>query len=136
MWQTAIWQLAWTMHTFHYCRSHLQDAYRREEIAEGAGLSRTIGWFTSMFPVRLEGSGPAGASPPDSPVGGGSDPAMPMSHIVEISAATHDRPRAPNCGPPLPSPPPCSTEKDAAELADLWLTGLRAVAAYAEFPHP
>ncbi|MEU8827138.1 non-ribosomal peptide synthase/polyketide synthase [Streptomyces sp. NPDC048636] len=33
------------------------EAHGREEIFEGVDLSRTVGWFTSMFPVALEGSG-------------------------------------------------------------------------------
>ncbi|MFI1104554.1 amino acid adenylation domain-containing protein [Streptomyces melanogenes] len=31
------------------------EGHGREEIAEGLDLSATVGWFTSMFPVRLEG---------------------------------------------------------------------------------
>ncbi|HVS00273.1 MAG TPA: condensation domain-containing protein, partial [Thermoanaerobaculia bacterium] len=35
------------------------EGHGREEIFDGVDLSRTIGWFTSLFPVRLE-AGPAG----------------------------------------------------------------------------
>ncbi|MEU7584236.1 condensation domain-containing protein, partial [Streptomyces sp. NPDC041068] len=30
------------------------EGHGREEIVEGAELSRTVGWFTSLFPVRLD----------------------------------------------------------------------------------
>jgi non-ribosomal peptide synthase protein (TIGR01720 family) len=30
------------------------EGHGREEIAEGLDLSRTVGWFTSLYPVRLE----------------------------------------------------------------------------------
>ncbi|WP_432010893.1 non-ribosomal peptide synthase/polyketide synthase [Streptomyces cucumeris] len=33
------------------------EAHGREEIFEGVDLSRTVGWFTSMFPVALESCG-------------------------------------------------------------------------------
>ncbi|HVR95669.1 MAG TPA: condensation domain-containing protein, partial [Thermoanaerobaculia bacterium] len=35
------------------------EGHGREEIFDGVDLSRTVGWFTSLFPVRLE-AGPAG----------------------------------------------------------------------------
>ena len=36
------------------------EGHGREPILEGMDLSRTVGWFTSIFPVRLEaGTGPA-----------------------------------------------------------------------------
>ncbi|MBL1100667.1 non-ribosomal peptide synthetase [Streptomyces coffeae] len=36
------------------------EAHGREEIFEGVDLSRTVGWFTSMFPIALEGSPASG----------------------------------------------------------------------------
>ncbi|MET7765781.1 non-ribosomal peptide synthase/polyketide synthase [Streptomyces sp. NPDC005393] len=36
------------------------EAHGREEIFEGVDLSRTVGWFTSMFPVALEAGAEAG----------------------------------------------------------------------------
>ncbi|QKV97422.1 non-ribosomal peptide synthase/polyketide synthase [Streptomyces sp. NA02950] len=36
------------------------EAHGREEIFDGVDLSRTVGWFTSMFPVALEGSSASG----------------------------------------------------------------------------
>ncbi|WP_410660540.1 amino acid adenylation domain-containing protein [Amycolatopsis sp. lyj-112] len=38
----------------------LEGHGREEEIVPGADLSRTVGWFTSMFPVRLDVGGTAG----------------------------------------------------------------------------
>ncbi len=45
-------------------RVELEGHGRAEERVEGADLSRTVGWFTSVYPVVLElpGSGDAGAS--------------------------------------------------------------------------
>ncbi|WKX74151.1 amino acid adenylation domain-containing protein [Streptomyces sp. XD-27] len=39
------------------------EGHGREEIAEGVDLSRTVGWFTSLYPVRVEpgDAPPAGA---------------------------------------------------------------------------
>jgi non-ribosomal peptide synthase protein (TIGR01720 family) len=39
------------------------EGHGREEIGVGADLSRTVGWFTSLYPVRLHsgGHGPGGA---------------------------------------------------------------------------
>jgi amino acid adenylation domain-containing protein/non-ribosomal peptide synthase protein (TIGR01720 family) len=37
------------------------EGHGREEIFEDVDLSRTVGWFTTLYPVRLES--PAGASP-------------------------------------------------------------------------
>jgi amino acid adenylation domain-containing protein/non-ribosomal peptide synthase protein (TIGR01720 family) len=36
------------------------EGHGREEVVEGADLSRTVGWFTTIFPVLLEMSGSAG----------------------------------------------------------------------------
>ncbi|MEU5002659.1 condensation domain-containing protein, partial [Streptomyces sp. NPDC021622] len=33
------------------------EGHGREELGEGVDLSRTVGWFTSLFPVRLDVSG-------------------------------------------------------------------------------
>ncbi len=33
------------------------EGHGREQLAEGADLSRTVGWFTSVYPVRLEPGG-------------------------------------------------------------------------------
>ncbi|MGW7057978.1 amino acid adenylation domain-containing protein [Streptomyces sp. NPDC054904] len=38
------------------------EGHGREEIVEGLDLSRTVGWFTSKYPVRLD-PGPAGTDP-------------------------------------------------------------------------
>ncbi|MEU9096723.1 non-ribosomal peptide synthase/polyketide synthase [Streptomyces sp. NPDC048361] len=39
----------------------LEGHGREEHLVEGADLARTIGWFTSQFPVTLTPQGPAGA---------------------------------------------------------------------------
>ena len=36
------------------------EGHGREAVFEGVDLSRTVGWFTSLFPVRLEVGGAAG----------------------------------------------------------------------------
>jgi non-ribosomal peptide synthase protein (TIGR01720 family) len=47
--------LAWAVarHTGDVARIEL-EGHGREDIVDGVDLSRTVGWFTSMFPVRLE----------------------------------------------------------------------------------
>ncbi|MFG2602568.1 non-ribosomal peptide synthase/polyketide synthase [Streptomyces sp. NPDC048514] len=39
----------------------LEGHGREEDLAEGVDLSRTVGWFTSQYPVTLTPAGPAGA---------------------------------------------------------------------------
>ncbi|MGF6593127.1 amino acid adenylation domain-containing protein [Pseudomonas sp. 2835] len=42
---------------------HIQlEGHGREELFEGLDLSRTVGWFTSLFPLRLTPQAEAGAS--------------------------------------------------------------------------
>ncbi|MEU0743780.1 amino acid adenylation domain-containing protein [Streptomyces sp. NPDC006134] len=41
------------------------EGHGREEFAEGQDLSRTVGWFTSSFPVRLEPVAGTGTGLPD-----------------------------------------------------------------------
>ncbi|NKI43821.1 non-ribosomal peptide synthetase [Streptomyces physcomitrii] len=36
---------------------HVEGHGREQQIGEGADLSRTVGWFTSLYPVRLEAAG-------------------------------------------------------------------------------
>ncbi|MBV8858951.1 MAG: amino acid adenylation domain-containing protein [Acidobacteria bacterium] len=38
------------------------EGHGREELFEGADTSRTVGWFTSLFPVALEATGDEGAT--------------------------------------------------------------------------
>jgi amino acid adenylation domain-containing protein/non-ribosomal peptide synthase protein (TIGR01720 family) len=38
------------------------EAHGREEVSEGQDTSRTVGWFTSIFPVTLPAAGAEGAS--------------------------------------------------------------------------
>ena len=33
------------------------ESHGREELFEGLDLTRTVGWFTSLFPVRLDAGG-------------------------------------------------------------------------------
>ena len=40
-------------------RVDLEGHGREEEVVEGADLSRTVGWFTTLYPVVLE-AGEAG----------------------------------------------------------------------------
>ncbi|MFI6642963.1 amino acid adenylation domain-containing protein [Streptomyces sp. NPDC050504] len=184
------------------------EGHGREEIADGLEPTRTVGWFTSVFPVRLDvGLGPSGvgdtlammrgqldaaphhglghgllrylvpetapllaAFPPRQvvfnylgrftgefgtrdgtrdgvrggapgaawgfaphalPVGGGCDPAMPMSHAVEISAVTRDGPRGPELHAVFAFAPALLARTEAAALADLWLAALRELVTHA-----
>lgn len=186
------------------------EGHGREEIGDGLEPTRTVGWFTSMFPVRLDvGRGESGGggrgevgetlalmrnqldsaphhglgfgllrylvpettpllaalpprqivfnylgrftgefgaprapgaspgtawafAPHSLPVGGGCDPAMPMSHVVEISAVTRDGPAGPELHAVFAFAPALLDRAEAAELADLWLAALRETVTHAE----
>ncbi|GAA2024986.1 amino acid adenylation domain-containing protein [Polymorphospora rubra] len=165
------------------------EGHGREDIVDGIDLTPTVGWFTSMFPVRLEGgpdparaldrilaqreaaphhglgfgllrylvpeaarelaaapprqvifnylgrfTGEFGAAqgwdfaPESLPVGGGSDPAMPMSHVLEISAVTRDLPSGPQLYAAFAYASALLDGAEVALLADLWLAALRTFA--------
>ena len=59
-------------------RVHLEGHGREEHIVPGADLSRTVGWFTSMYPVVLD----LGASP--------DNPALCLAHVKESLRAVPD----------------------------------------------
>ncbi|MEV4738688.1 amino acid adenylation domain-containing protein [Streptomyces sp. NPDC049555] len=45
------------------------EGHGREDILDGADLSRTVGWFTSLYPVRLDPGAAAAAGTPEALVG-------------------------------------------------------------------
>ncbi|MFF5928481.1 amino acid adenylation domain-containing protein [Streptomyces hydrogenans] len=160
------------------------EGHGREEIAGGLDLSATVGWFTSMFPVRLAGrpddpedavravdgqlgsmpdkglgfgllrhlhpeTGPVlGALPraqilfnylgrfdrPDDTdwalvpeagaVGGGGDPGMPLTHLLEVSAIVHDRGARPELHVTWAYPEALLDRARVEALADAWCTAL------------
>ncbi|OKK04806.1 non-ribosomal peptide synthetase [Streptomyces sp. CB03234] len=54
------------------------EGHGREDIVEGADLSRTVGWFTSLYPVRLDPGAP------------GADPAAALKAVREQLRAIPD----------------------------------------------
>ncbi|MGR3937685.1 non-ribosomal peptide synthase/polyketide synthase [Streptomyces sp. BRA346] len=86
------------------------EGHGREEIFEGTDLSRTVGWFTSMFPVALDGGAGTGleealktvkerlrAMPgnglgygalrhlaPDAPLAGAADPQISFNYLGQL----------------------------------------------------
>ncbi|MGJ7874790.1 amino acid adenylation domain-containing protein [Streptomyces rochei] len=78
-----------TLAVAHWRRRRDRDAARtlmvdleghgREEFDEGVDLSRTLGWFTSHFPVRLD----PGAVDLNAALAGGDDTATALRHIKE-----------------------------------------------------
>ncbi|MBJ8347537.1 non-ribosomal peptide synthetase [Antrihabitans sp. YC2-6] len=60
---------------------------REEQVAPGADLSRTIGWFTSMFPVRLDVSGIA----LDDALSGGRSTGVAVKAVKEQLRAVPDK---------------------------------------------
>ncbi|MFF3350241.1 amino acid adenylation domain-containing protein [Streptomyces sp. NPDC002779] len=156
------------------------EGHGREEIAEDLDLSHTVGWFTSLFPVRLEPDDTPGAvqrrldAMPDKGLGfgilrhlhpdaapalarlprrqvifnylgrferspdadwtlaadapalaGGGDPEMPLTHLLEISAAALDGSAGPELHVTWTFPRRLLTREQGEELADTWFAALR-----------
>ncbi|MGI8332310.1 amino acid adenylation domain-containing protein [Actinomadura scrupuli] len=174
------------------------EGHGREEIVRGVDLSRTAGWFTSIFPVRLD-AGPVDWTEvrsggqavgtaikkvkeqlreiPDNGIGygllrhlnpatsrelqdlpqpqiafnylgrvqaedgdwsvapealpAGEDPRMPMAHLLEINAVTHDRPGGPELTVTWTWPDGLFAEGDVAELAEAWFAALTGIVEHA-----
>ncbi|MFF8812629.1 AMP-binding protein [Streptomyces pactum] len=188
---------------------------REEGLAEGLDLSRTVGWFTSLFPVRLDpgrldrsdlrrggpsvgaalkavkerlrslpdggighgllryanpatraalaeaprpqvafnylgrfagpgtGSGPGGRTgwTPAAEAGdlgagffGGSDPDLPLAHVLDINVAAVDQPGTTELVATWSWPAALLTEQDVRDLTDTWLRALDALATHADDP--
>ncbi|GAB2610875.1 hypothetical protein GCM10027168_49720 [Streptomyces capparidis] len=176
---------------------------RHEGLAPGVDLSRTVGWFTSVHPVRLDPgpltgreladaaepladavarvrrqlrrvpgdglgfgllrrldpqAGPALAALPApqaafnylgrlpapdgeapwTPVAdaldpaAGADPGMPLAHLLEVNAVTHDGPGGPRLTAHWTWAPSLLDEAAVRELAEDWFAALRAVTACAD----
>ncbi|MFD1147728.1 amino acid adenylation domain-containing protein [Saccharothrix hoggarensis] len=175
------------------------EGHGREEQVAGADLSRTVGWFTSLYPARLDpgvrnwndvwrggkqlgdvlkrvkeqlralpdngiGYGllrhlaPDGARVPADlpepqlgfnylgrfpvvdgeadwtaaaeadPLGSGGDPAMPMTHVLEVNAHTEDHVDGPRLVAEWTWPARLLSEAEVADLADTWLRALDVLA--------
>ncbi|MFF2752090.1 amino acid adenylation domain-containing protein, partial [Kitasatospora sp. NPDC058048] len=177
------------------------EGHGREDVLPGADVSRTVGWFTSLYPVRLDpvvrdwagiwaGGAPVGQAlkrvkeqlralpdhglghgllrhlnPATGPqlavfgepqlgfnylgrfpaagrepwtaaaeapaLGGGADPAMPLTHALELNALTEDHPDGPRLVATWSWPDGAVPEATVAELADLWFRALAVTAAHA-----
>ncbi|MFE9635252.1 amino acid adenylation domain-containing protein [Streptomyces sp. NPDC006463] len=180
------------------------EGHGREDVVAGADLSRTVGWFTSLYPVRLDpGAGSRGAlrtggpaasealkrvkeqlralpdsgigygmlrhlvadprlpQPPapqlgfnylgrfpaaahaDEPwtaapeadlLGGGADPAMPLTHELELNALTQDHPDGPRLLATWSFAGELFSEAEVADLADTWFRALAVLADHARAP--
>ncbi|MFJ4284001.1 non-ribosomal peptide synthase/polyketide synthase [Streptomyces massasporeus] len=174
------------------------EGHGRENIVDGVDLSRTVGWFTSMFPVRLD-AGPAGddsgralkrvkeqlhalpdhgigygllryshseaaaalTSLPapqlgfnylgrfdtitgeanndwslrtDADLGDGRDPGMPLTHVLDLNAATLDTDDGPRLSADWSWPAALFTEEQVQALAEAWFGELRTLVAHAADP--
>ncbi|MFC3732913.1 condensation domain-containing protein, partial [Actinoplanes nipponensis] len=65
----------------------LEGHGRAEHLVEGADLTRTIGWFTTVFPVRLDG----GAFDVDDALAGGPAAGVVLKRVKEQLRAVPDR---------------------------------------------
>ncbi|WP_303627721.1 non-ribosomal peptide synthetase, partial [Nocardia otitidiscaviarum] len=65
----------------------LEGHGREEQVVPGADLSRTVGWFTSMFPVRLDTTG----LDPDGPLTGSAGTAALVRSVKETLRALPDK---------------------------------------------
>jgi non-ribosomal peptide synthase protein (TIGR01720 family) len=175
---------------------------REEEAVPGADLSRTVGWFTSTYPVRLDpgavdaedlaSGGPAvgsalkkvkeqlravpgkglgfgllrhlnpktgavlaglprpqikfnylgrfsagesadwGTAAGAAGIGGGRDAGMPLRHLIEVNAMTHDGEQGPELMASWSWAGGLLDEDDVRELAEAWFRALRALVQHAE----
>ncbi|WP_344315692.1 condensation domain-containing protein, partial [Streptomyces rhizosphaericus] len=176
---------------------------RQEEAVPGADLSRTIGWFTSTYPLRLDpgrvtseelaSGGPAvgtalkhvkeqlrsvpgkglgfgllrylnpktgavlaglphprikfnylgrftagnesadwGTAPGAAGMGGGRDADMPVRHLIEVNAMTHDGERGPELTASWSWAAGLLDEHEVRELAEAWFQALRALVRHVE----
>ncbi|MEU0179538.1 amino acid adenylation domain-containing protein, partial [Streptomyces massasporeus] len=173
------------------------EGHGRENVVDGVDLSRTVGWFTSLFPVRLD-AGAVGedpgrslkrvkeqlhalpdhgigygllrhtnpdtaealsqspspqlgfnylgrfeASTTDEPwslitdvdLGDGRDPHMPLTHVLDLNAATLDTIDGPRLNADWSWPSALFTHDQVQALAEAWFTELRALVAHIEAPH-
>ncbi|SER06640.1 non-ribosomal peptide synthetase [Actinokineospora terrae] len=163
---------------------------REEQAVPGADLSRTVGWFTTVYPVRLDlagidatdafaggasvdaavkrvkehlrtvpdngighgllgdtgiarrevlvnylgrfGSstetGPWTAAPEAAALGGGVDPAMPITHAIQVNAVTVDTPDGPTLTATWAWGGAAVEETAVRGLAEAWFAALRAIA--------
>ncbi|GAA2973376.1 non-ribosomal peptide synthetase [Actinokineospora diospyrosa] len=162
---------------------------REEQVVPGADLSRTVGWFTTVYPIRLDltgidaadafaggpsvdaavkrvkehlravpdngighgilgdtgigrrevlvnylgrfGSatetGPWTAAPEAAALGGGVDPAMPITHAVQVNAVTVDGPDGPTLSATWAWGAAAVDDTAVRDLAEAWFTALRAI---------
>ncbi|WP_106399737.1 non-ribosomal peptide synthetase [Actinocorallia populi] len=174
------------------------EGHGREEIVPGVDLSRTVGWFTTLYPVRLDpgtadwqeavSGGPAAGLAlkavkeqlrriPDNGIGygllrhlnreaaeelgdlprpqlafnylgrfassaddwspapeelpAGEDPRMPMAHVLEITAVTHDRPDGPCLSFTWTWPDALLSEADVRALSEALEAALAGLVAHA-----
>ncbi|TDV34268.1 non-ribosomal peptide synthetase, partial [Actinophytocola oryzae] len=181
------------------------ESHGREGDALGADVSATVGWFTSMYPVRLD---PGAASPeqlaeggpelgdavkrvkeqlravPDNGLGYGllrylnpetapvlaalpapligfnylgrfasdtgdapgagesalftvpaaGDPSVPLRHVLDLNAVTHDRPHGPELTAHWSWPGALFTREQIADLADTWSAVLEGLVTHARVP--
>ncbi|MFF8947120.1 amino acid adenylation domain-containing protein, partial [Streptomyces sp. NPDC014864] len=180
------------------------EGHGREDVVDGADLSRTVGWFTSLHPVRLDpgagqragfwsggpavgealkrikeqlravpdggigygmirhlapgaalphtappqlgfnylgrfpaaarGEEPWTAAPEAGALGGGADPAMPLTHELELNALTEDRPEGPRLVATWSWAGDLFTDAEVADLADTFARALAVVADHARAP--
>ncbi|MFJ3339537.1 condensation domain-containing protein, partial [Streptomyces sp. NPDC086766] len=180
------------------------EGHGREDVVDGVDLSRTVGWFTSLHPVRLDpgagqragfwsrgpavgealkrikeqlravpdggigygmirhlapgaalphtappqlgfnylgrfpaaarGEEPWTAAPEAGALGGGADPAMPLTHELELNALTEDRPEGPRLVATWSWAGELFTAAEVADLADTFARALAVVADHARAP--
>ena len=166
------------------------EGHGREEIFPGVDLSRTVGWFTSLFPVMLDPGEQGWAEPgralkrikeqlrriPDQGLGygllrymnpktgavlaeqagpqlgfnylgrfdgtggtgwsglGEGEPAMPLTHVVDINALTMDRPEGPELSVNWTWAKAILPEAAVQELAEDWFAALHELVRCAEEP--
>ncbi|MGA5817950.1 amino acid adenylation domain-containing protein [Kitasatospora sp. NPDC094028] len=87
--------------------------------------------FNYLGRLPAAGDEPWSAAAEADALGSGADPAMPMTHLVELEALTEDHPTGPRLVATWSWAGRAVPEETVAELADLWFRALRVTAEHA-----
>src|SRR5207244_2334635 len=117
------------------------EGHGREEIAPGVDLTRTLGWFTSLYPVALEPGALAFEEVASGAVSLGRAvkavkeqlAALP-DHGLEVNSMVRDHPDGPRLEASWSWAGELLAEDEVAELARLWFAALQGLVVHAARP--
>src|SRR5690606_18831463 len=111
------------------------EGHGREEVVPGVDLSRTVGWFTSIHPVRIDAGW---VEPSDVREGGQAvgtalkrvKEQLRLVHAVEVNAHTRDLPDGPELSATWTWAGGLLGEDEVRDLAERWFAALRGLVAH------